>query len=280
MRHQIAARLPPNYSRRVLQLHGIASAQRYVDRAPRRAGCSTALVTWWIALVAFTLAGCEATLEPIQAPEQCPAPPIDDVPMEMAGVGGSSNTEDLALIDDFEATDGHRIPPIDGRDGAWVLGNDGTAMVPINESTKQCAARGQRAGHFAGDGFREWGANWTAVFRATPDTTAQVYDGSRYSGISFWAAVSPQIGSASVPLGITTIDVAWNGDVCNTCMDYYRTVREFDSVWRHYVVRFDELKQAGVGDPLLPLRKDQLVGFIFWPESPFDLWIDDMRFEE
>jgi hypothetical protein len=27
------------------------------------------------------------------------------------------------------------------------------------------------------------------------------------------------------------------------------------------------------------MRQDQLVGFIIWPLQPFDIWIDDVRFE-
>jgi hypothetical protein len=30
---------------------------------------------------------------------------------------------------------------------------------------------------------------------------------------------------------------------------------------------------------LAALRRDQLVGVIFWPDRDFDVWIDDVRFE-
>ena len=61
-------------------------------------------------------------------------------------------------------------------------------------------------------------------------------------------------------------------------MDYYGTVVPLSSAWQRVVVRFDELEQAGWGDQY-ELQRDQLVGFIIWPEHPFDIWIDDVRFE-
>ena len=41
----------------------------------------------------------------------------------------------------------------------------------------------------------------------------------------------------------------------------------------------DDLKQQGWGDVQAPLKRDQLVGFVLWPNHPCDLWIDDIRFE-
>ena len=74
------------------------------------------------------------------------------------------------------------------------------------------------------------------------------------------------IGSAfAVPLGITTMDNAWNGGICSTCMDFYATTVPLTRDWQRYVVRFDSMAQGGWGNPLVSVRRDQLVGFIVWP---------------
>ena len=75
------------------------------------------------------------------------------------------------------------------------------------------------------------------------------------------------------------MDVAWNGGICERCMDYYRTEVSLERAWQRFELRFAELKQSGNGSPLVDLRSDELVGVIFWPESDFDLWVDDLRFE-
>ena len=76
------------------------------------------------------------------------------------------------------------------------------------------------------------------------------------------------------------MDVAWNAGICSACMDYYRTTVSLDHTWQRYELRFDELAQDGSGAPIIALRLDQLVGFIFWPSDDFDLWLDDVRFEQ
>jgi hypothetical protein len=148
------------------------------------------------------------------------------------------------------------------------------------EVSSHCAARGQYAGHFTGEGFTQWGANWTAVFRSSSSGSAVGYDATPYRAISFWAAVGADAESPfHVPVGLTTTDVAWNGGVCNVCMDYYRTTVELSTTWQRVVIPFDTLAQNGEGDPLMALRRDRSVGFIVWPTGEFDVWIDDVRFE-
>ncbi len=223
-----------------------------------------------MAAVALAPLGCSASLEPIQVGEGCPDQPI-------RGPLSWENTPGERLIDDFEDGD-VKLAAVQGRDGGWILGWD-TTRVPVAENSSRCAARGRNAGHFAGSGFTDWGANWTAVFKSTPGV-AVGYDASSYHAISFWAAVGPGAEAPlEVPVGLTTVDNAWNSGNCNVCMDYYRTTVALSPSWQRIVVPFDTLAQKGDGDPLTPLRPDQLVGFIIWPTHGFDLWIDDVRFE-
>lgn len=200
------------------------------------------------------------------------------------------------LLDDFETADAN-MPKIAGRNGFWVLGvepssADGGADAYVGswtaESSGKCAARGLRAGHFHGTRGSLWGANWTGLLEPASNDVAGSWDGRAYNGVSFWAAVAPGGGAApvDVSMGIMTMDNIWNGGVCNVqqggqCQDAYQTKVPLTTAWRRFSYRFDDLKQAGFGNPLTPMRRDQLVGFIIWPThtAGFDIWIDDLRFE-
>jgi hypothetical protein len=217
-------------------------------------------------------AACDASLTPIAVQMGCPEQPL-------RGPDAWAGEPEDRLIDDFEDGDLF-LAEVGGRNGAWVTGNDDSSGMLTAEASSRCAARGGVAGHFAGAGFTDWGANWTAVFRNNNGGNAVPYDGQSYSAISFWAAAGPGATAPfEVPLGLTTIDDAWNGGVCTTCMDYYATTVPLTRQWQRLVVRFDDLVQGGFGVPQIAMRRDQLVGFILWPKHQFDIWIDDVRFE-
>jgi len=226
-----------------------------------------------MALVAALGVACTAEVSPIEVAADCPSQPL-------RGPLADATEPPERLIDDFERGDS-QLGEVGGRDGAWVVGWDSTSPAPRGESSPQCSARGRHAGHFAGKGYTDWGANWTAVLRQLANGAARGYDASEYGGISFWAALGGNVQAPFLlPVGVTTLDVAWNGGVCTRCMDYYRTEILLSSHWQRYDVRFDELSQLGIGEPLLPLRRDQLVGVIVWPPNQgFDIWVDDLRFE-
>jgi len=219
---------------------------------------------------------CGGSVDPIVNPLGCPRAPVRG-PTEYA------NDPAGQLIDDFETGDGH-LPLLDGRNGYWVRGTDGTGAL-VAKPSNECAGRGGWAGHYSAYGWTGWGNNWTAVFEATTPTDAAVpYDARAWGGISFWAAFGPfNPSDFPVSLGVTTMDNAWNGGICSNatgaCMDYYGTTVVLTHQWQRYVIRFQDLAQSGQGSPLLPMRKDQMVGFILWPHQDFDIWIDDVRFE-
>jgi hypothetical protein len=75
------------------------------------------------------------------------------------------------------------------------------------------------------------------------------------------------------------MDTAWNSSGCTTCNDFYQAKVSLSREWRRFVVRFDDMAQSGYGIPQVAMRRDQLVGFIIWPDQQFDIWIDDLRFE-
>jgi hypothetical protein len=216
-----------------------------------------------------------AVVQPIAVGDGCPQDAV-------RGADLTAGEPTDHLIDDFEDGD-MVVARVAGRDGNWTEGDDGTSQTFAMENSTRCTARGLHAGHFAGAGFTNWGANFTGVFRPVVAGKATPYDGRAYGGISFWAAVAGGAdggGTKETPVGLTTMDTAWNGGVCGTtCMDFYRTSVPLTNAWTRFEIRFADLKQTGFGMPQVPLRLDQLVGFIVWPAYPFDVWIDDLRFE-
>jgi hypothetical protein len=239
------------------------------------ASCSVLRLIGAAMLMAQAGGGC-GDVDPVVVAPGCPQGPLRG-PLEWEQEPGNK------LVDDFE--DGNvMVVQVSGRDGSWVIGDDGTAPKPAAEASSRCAGRGSRAGHFTGGGFAEWGANWTAVFRQAGPIMAVPYDGSRWGGVSFWVAAGERATAPfELPAGITTMDVAWNGGVCSAnCMDFYAKTVPITRSWQRVHLRFDDLKQGNWGDVQTPMRRDQLVGFIIWPNptsSEFDIWLDDVRLE-
>lgn len=229
-------------------------------------------------LLALCLGGaCTASVEPIRYGPKCP-----DLPAQSDSPAPPGT--DL-LISDFE--DGSaQLATVGGRSGVWSLGQDYTrsdkATVAISPG---CSVQGYRAGHFEDLGFGGWGANWTAYFvpqpaaDASPTPPPVTYDASAYSGISLWAAFGGDNPAFfAVRIGIVTIDTAWNSPVCNPCSDHYFVKPTLTGQWTRYDLLFDDMKQGGVGNPKVAMKRDQMVGLMIWPAQGFDLWIDDVRF--
>ena len=225
--------------------------------------------------------GCDATVDPIvfsPAPG-CPSLPA---PSEHNPWSYADEPPDR-MISDFESGT-EALMRVARRDGQWVLGTDLTSPSVLAAPQMTCPAIGQWAGHFVGSGFSGWGANWSAIFRTTTATyKAVAYDGSAYGGISFWAAVGEgSLAAFEVPVGLATMDTAWNGSICSSttaCADHYLTKVALTRQWQRFDIRFSDMKQGGWGVPQVEMRRDQMVGFVIWPRQDFDIWIDDVRFE-
>jgi len=236
-------------------------------------------------IVAAVFGGaCSPSIEPITVNRECPNLPF-------RGPAALANADTDSLIADFEngisevARFGHR-------DGPWILGNEfPTPTLLITQAMTDCAADGRWAGHFVLSEPASWGANWTAVFRATTSAgTAVPYDARAYGGISFWGAFgAANVGSDHVAFGVTTWDTVWNNTLCPlcstgasssaqcaSCNNHYLFNVPLTREWKHYIVRFEDMAQTPA---YTPMRRDQLVGFIIWPRQQVDLWIDDIHFE-
>ena len=221
---------------------------------------------WALALVAVALApGCDPSVEAIRVGPGCPESPL-------RGPAADADEPADRLVSDFEHGS-TQLPQVAGRDGSWSRGRDLTSTSVTIAPSMACAARGEWAGHFAASPPTSWGNNWTAQFRAG----AAPYDGSAYNGVSFWAAFGGDNGPAfGVPFGITTTDTVQ--PTCTThCDDHYMAALTLTGSWRRYDIRFSDLTQQNA--PQVPMRRDQMVGFIIWTRQQCDIWIDDIRLE-
>jgi hypothetical protein len=225
--------------------------------------------------VVATTAACEVAVDPIEVPAGCPEMPLRGPEAVAADI------PDDRMIDDFE--DGNfQVTTVAGRGGLWTTMNNMTSTMLIAGPSTSCAARGHSAGHFAAAGFTVYGASVTAFLAAqNGGLFATPYDGSDYTGISFWAATGSSRTTAPVELGLSTMDTVSNGGVCTSlCLDYYRKAIQLTQTWQRFVLPYAELVQSGAGRPQIPmLDAHRLVGFVIWPEKQFDIWIDDIRFE-
>lgn len=219
------------------------------------------------------LVGCGSSVQPIDVDTGCPEMPLRG-PEEFAGAPPER------VIDDFEDGNDLMLAPTAGRNGSWIsiatLG-----ATTLGTSSSRCVARGLRSGHLTSAATQPYAANWNAGLVA-PWGEAKPWDASAYSGISFWIAMGEGATRPyETPIGVTTTDTAAAGNVCTVCGDYYAIRRRIPltRTWTRWYVPFTDLVQYGFGVPLVPLNKSRLVSLIIWPESQFDIWIDDIRFE-
>ena len=222
------------------------------------------------------LASCESSLDLIQVQPGCPDEPLRG-PNEFAGAPAD------AMIDDFEDGD-MLLPRLGNRDGTWV-GSLGPVPAPgaatDSEASSRCVARGTGSGHLFSTATSVYAASWTAVLR-DQISMPRAFDAKDYSGFSFWIARGDgALPPYETPIGVTTADTAPAFLICDTCNDYYAIRKRIPltKTWTRWVVKFDDLAQYGFGKPLAALDKTRLVAIIIWPESQFDIWIDDLRFE-
>jgi len=219
-----------------------------------------------VLLTALLGGGCAPSVEPIAIEADCPEKPF-------RGPDGFADEPADRLVSDFEDGTTH-LASVSERDGSWIHGRDLTSVSVTIGPSMDCAARGQWAGHLAASEPTSWGNNWTAAFRGNYPSP---YDGRNYGGVSFWAAFGGENGPGfAVPFGIVTMDTV--KPTCRDhCDDHYMAQVLLTRDWRRYELRFDELTQDNA--PQVPMRLDQLVGFIIWTQQQCDIWIDDLRLE-
>jgi hypothetical protein len=183
------------------------------------------------------------------------------------------------LIDDFEDDDA-RIATLEHRAGFWSASNDNTATqkptlrgplsmarIPGGRGTSRFAL------HTSGGKFTKWGALLVTDF-----SPRRCYDASAYGGITFWARGR---GNFNVVAKMTQVAPEEFGGSCtHDCYDSHRVTIALGNTWQEQRLTWAEFKQRGFGQAV-PFDPRSLLSLEFSvdPEqTPFDFWVDDVRF--
>jgi hypothetical protein len=205
---------------------------------------------------------------PVSAPPQAACPKV-------VVANGSE-----PLIDDFEDRNA-RILPVEGRDGTWAAYNDGTSkQTPSNQSPLHPSHLPKNRGasayalHASGDQLTQWGA----IVMASLVDRDTCYDASAYDGIEFWAN-----GNTRVSVRLSVIDAmpVASGGLCKSdCYGEPGVPVNLGKDWAKYTITWERLKELGAKgqSPFDPGRITSLQFSIDAADTPFDIWIDDVRF--
>ncbi|HET9933204.1 MAG TPA: hypothetical protein VFQ35_21015 [Polyangiaceae bacterium] len=191
------------------------------------------------------------------------------------------------LIDDFEDGD-DAVLANEQRRGfwRWVRETDapgtapallpiprpvtGTGLLP-GAALARAAGHNSLALHVAGGRLSDWGAAIEFSFRPG------CYDASRYAGIAFSARGPGRIYVA--PREVSVIPIAEGGTCERECHNPHVQKVDLDPQFKNYEVRFEEVRQRGIGKPPLDTKRLNSLAFLIRPEdTPYDVWLDDVRF--
>jgi hypothetical protein len=179
------------------------------------------------------------------------------------------------LLDDFE--DGNEgLYQTESRNGYWVLfedvGRDGHGPFLKPEARPGATERNRLALHASGGTLHDWGASLQVRFGPA------CYDVSAYRGVAF-SALGP--GRLRMAVGeVRVIPVEWGGTCTHDCYDLCTRSVELANRWKSYEIRWDELRRQS--DPKLGLdpTRVQTLSFLWQArDTPYDVWIDDVRFQ-
>jgi hypothetical protein len=209
------------------------------------------------------------------APVDRPAPP-PPCPKLTIAKGGAP------LIDDLEDRNA-RLSIADGREGAWMVYNDGSGkqvppgLSPLHpERLAKPRGNSRYALHTSGGRFSIWGSIVVGTF-----ANSGCYDASAYSGIEFWAK-----GNTRIHIQLSVIDEisVENGGLCTGKGCYSGPPKAFDLTrqWQKYTLSFAELTRLNVPDKFRfdPKRVVSINISIHREDTPFDVWIDDVSFTQ
>jgi hypothetical protein len=237
-----------------------ALAAAVVVLKPRPAPPIAAEISPGSAPVSASLTAATPPSDPAESPDPCRS--------RAAAVGESP------LIDDFEDGD-DSVLPLEQRAGLWrwaretdALGS-APALLPIPRPG--ATPKNQLALHVKGSKLVDWGA--TVEFAFEP----ACYDASTYPGIAFEARGPGRIYVA--PRETSVIPVDKGGTCQRDCYNPHTTKVDLDGKFRTYVVRWADVHQRGFDKPPLDSQRLHSVAFLIRPEdTPYDVWIDSVRF--
>ena len=223
--------------------------------------------------------------EPASASGAAPAPaaavPAAAAPLKRCENG--TRAADDGSIDDFE--DGNNLSLEQaGRGGYWYTTADtaGSSIAPQGDFKPSDGGAGgsKLAGRVSGKTAPEQAA-WGAVFGVGLRRDNQLYDASKYAGVSFWAKVGAKSGK-TFRFKVSDVNTHPAGKVCSDgCWNHFGSELTLSTEWKEYTIAFSDLKQEEYwGNPRPPsVTANQLVS-LDWTVprgQEFDLWIDDVK---
>ncbi len=195
-------------------------------------------------------------------------------------------TATIALIDNFE--DGNnQVSLLDGRNGPLYTYADtaGSTITPAAGSTFAPATGGNggsaRAAHFSGT--LAGGSSVFAGFGADFLAPKALYNGSKYTGISFFAKKGSSTAGSAVRVKVPDRNTDPTGGVCTSCFNDFGSDLTLTTTWTKFTIPFSSMIQlAGWGAPR-PAHVDPTgilsVQFqVTAPGAAYDIWIDDLTF--
>jgi hypothetical protein len=178
------------------------------------------------------------------------------------------------LIDDFEDGD-DALAPLEHRAGFWRWAREsdapGTAPALIPVPRPAPLPRNKLALHVKGGPLFDWGATVEVNFRPP------CYDATSYDGLELQARGPGRVYVALREVG--DIPPLEGGTCEGDCYNAHVVKIDLARDWRGYQVRWAELHPRGIGKPALDASRLHSVAFLIRAEdTPYDLWLDDVRF--
>jgi hypothetical protein len=202
-----------------------------------------------------------------------PAPAVSSVVRDPC-VARVRAAGDKPLIDDFE--DGNPlIAPFEERVGLWVLFKDtdssGTFSTLTPSVRVPAVAKNNRALHVVGGELLDWGAVIQVAFQPS------CYDASSYAGISFSAKGPGRIYAGMREVSV--VPVQFGGTCTRDCYNSHQKKVDLSARWQTYTVLWSEMRQRGYSSTAIDTsRLNGLAFLIYSGDTPYDLWLDDVKF--
>src|SRR6478736_487052 len=185
------------------------------------------------------------------------------------------------VIDDFEDSDlSLPSPALGGRVGTWSPFGDGTGSAIGTVTSTKRGAKNVKALHLKGKDFVSWGSGFGVDLNnsSTSQASAQTYDASAYSGVTFWARAQ---SLTNLKVRFPNADTHTAGKICSTCdHDYYASIA-LSTDWQRYTITFSDLTLEPGGVPIPTAFKASglvSVRFLFPSTTAYEVDIDDVAF--
>ena len=163
---------------------------------------------------------------------------------------------------------------LEARNGYWVslsdTDPDGAEPVLLPSMRPDPSPDNRYALHVAGPRRRTWGASIQV------ELGPSCYDASAYSGFAFDAR-----GPGRLYAGVRTVDavpVARGGTCTEDCYRSHLGAVTLESGWKTYTLSWSDLHQEGAPAAPDPRRANGIEFFLRPEDTPYDVWIDDVRF--